>query len=72
VRLHAGNYAYELLPIRERGTQVVLKWEYRIYRTWPQEELLHISPHPLTREKAVHEAKQMVRLYDEIDNVRAA
>ncbi len=72
MRVHNGNYAYELSLVRDRGTQMAKGWEYRIYRTRSSEELLHIATHPVSRGQAEREAKRIIHTYNKIEKLQSA
>ena len=38
MRIHEGNFAYDLEQLRDPLTQLALQWKYTIYRLRPMEE----------------------------------
>jgi hypothetical protein len=38
MRIHEGNFAYDLEQLRDPMTQLALQWKYTIYRLRPLEE----------------------------------
>jgi hypothetical protein len=38
MRIHEGNFAYDLEQVRDPLTQVLQQWKYTIYRLRPMEE----------------------------------
>lgn len=57
MRIYEGNYAYEIEPTLDPGTQVSKGWRYNIYRVRPQDQLLR-SETAATKEEAERAAKQ--------------
>ncbi len=59
MRIHEGDFAYDLEQPRDPLTQLALKWRYRIFRVRPREELVS-SGEADTREEAEKEARNAI------------
>ncbi len=57
MRIYEGNYAYEIEPVLDRGTQLSTGWRFNIYRVRPQDQLLG-SETARSKEEAVRAAKR--------------
>jgi hypothetical protein len=57
VRIHEGDYAYEVERVLDPATQVQLGWRYNIYRARPVDRLVS-SGEAKTREAAEHAGKK--------------
>ena len=60
MRIHEGDFAYDLEQPRDPLTQLALKWRYRIFRVRPMEELVS-SGEADTREEAEKNARNAIR-----------
>ena len=59
MRIHEGNYAYEVERVIDPATQVHTSWRYNIYRIKPVDQLVESGEAP-TREAAELAGKQAV------------
>jgi hypothetical protein len=57
VRIHEGDYAYEVERVVDPATQIQLAWRYNIYRIRPIDRLVN-SGEAETREAAEQAGKQ--------------
>jgi hypothetical protein len=62
MRIHEGNFAYDIEPIMDPSTRLRTGWRYRVFAMRPERELLRGEEK--TREEAEQKATQ------EIENVR--
>jgi len=56
MRIHEGNFAYDLEQLRDPSTQLPGQWKYTIYRLRPVDERV-ASGEAATREQAEKKAK---------------
>jgi hypothetical protein len=70
VRTRIGDYAYEVRrePRTERGDSA--HWRFMVYKVAPTEELLTHGGDSLSEEHAVRNARQLVVLYIELDQMK--
>jgi hypothetical protein len=59
VRIHEGDYAYEVERVIDPATQVHTSWRYNIYRIKPIDQLVQSGEAP-TKEAAELAGKQAV------------
>ena len=60
MRIHEGDYAYEVFPTRDPLTQLAGNWKYQIFRLRPVEERL-ASGEEASKEKAEQKAREKLR-----------
>ncbi|HZR28600.1 MAG TPA: hypothetical protein VFA71_07450 [Terriglobales bacterium] len=59
MRIHEGNFAYDIEQLRDPLTQLPLKWRYTVYRLRPVEEAVQRGEAE-SREEAEEMAKRMI------------
>lgn len=59
MRIHEGNFAYDLEQMRDPMTQLLLQWKYTIYRLRPMEERIASGEAP-DKAEAEKKAKAML------------
>jgi hypothetical protein len=59
MRIHEGDFAYDLEQPRDPLTQLALKWRYRIFRVRPVEELV-ASGEADSKEEAEKKARSAI------------
>ena len=59
MRVHEGNFAYDIEQERDLRTQLLSGWRFTVYRVHPVETVLTRGQAP-TREAAEAEAKQII------------
>jgi len=60
VRIHEGDYAYDLEPQRDPNTQLLTGWSFRVFQLRPFERVLG-SGRGVTKEEAESKARQQLR-----------
>jgi hypothetical protein len=60
MRIHDGDFAYDIEQPRDPLTQLPLSWKYRLFRVRPKEEILE-SGEAETREEAEKKARAALR-----------
>lgn len=71
MRIHEGNFAYDLEQLRDPSTQLPLQWKYTIYRLRPVDERV-ASGEAETRDEAEKKAKATLARIAGDDRTRAA
>ena len=71
MRIHEGNFAYDLEQLRDPSTQLLQQWKYTIYRLRPVDERLS-SGEAATKEEAEKKAKAALARIAGDDRSRAA
>jgi len=71
MRIHEGNFAYDLEQVRDPLTQLLQQWKYTIYRLRPVDESI-ASGEAETREAAEKKAKAALARIAGEDKSRAA
>lgn len=71
MRIHEGNFAYDLEQLRDPLTQLPRQWKYTIYRLRPVDERI-ASGEADTREEAEKKAKATLARIAGEDRSRAA
>ena len=71
VRIHIGDYAYEIRkePCAEGANSA--HWTFIVYKIVPDEELLTHGEDSPSQEHAVRNARQLIALYTELDRVKS-
>lgn len=57
MRIHEGDFAYDLEPTRDPYTQLQSNWKYRVFRLRPEPELVLLKGEADTRAAAEKKAK---------------
>lgn len=71
MRIHEGDFAYDIEQPRDPLTQLPLSWKYRLFRVRPKEEVL-ASGEAETRAEAEKKAKAALRRMVEKGGSKAA
>ena len=67
MRIHCGNYAYEVVPVRDPRTQVLTHWEFDVFQIMPCEKLMTIGTNSPSKEHAKRNAEQIITCFIELD-----
>jgi hypothetical protein len=59
MRIHEGNFAYDLEQLRDPLTQLALQWKYTIYRLRPMEQRI-ATGEAVNRAEAERKAKAVL------------
>lgn len=70
MRIHVGDYAYEVTKVLCPGAEDVARWAYRVYGTGSNGALLAQYEDSPNQEHAERNARQVVALCLELDRVR--
>lgn len=57
MRIHEGDYAYDIEPVRDPLTQLQSGWKYRIFQLRPEPEQVLLKGHAESRAAAEKKAK---------------
>jgi len=71
MRIHEGEFAYDLEQQRDPATQLPLQWKYTLYRLRPAEMIVGRGE-AKTRNEAEARARRKIREMDETLTLRAA
>ena len=71
MRIHEGEFAYDLEQQRDPATQLHLKWKYTLFRLRPAEMIIGRGE-AKTRNEAETHARRKIRELNEIHIVRVA
>lgn len=71
MRIHEGEFAYDLEQQRDPATQLPLKWKYTLFRLHPAEMIIGRGE-AKTRNEAEAHARRKIRELDKILTFRAA
>ena len=67
MRIHCGNYAYEVARVRDARTQVFTHWEFKVYQIRPYDKLLARGTNSPSEEHAKRNAEQIIACFTELD-----
>lgn len=59
MRIHEGEFAYDIEPQRDPSTQLLSNWKFSVYRLRPVETLINRGERK-TREEAETEARKAI------------